>query len=407
MLQPRLIILQPTAYCNINCSYCYLRGRNDRRLMSAEVVEAIRERLLRRLAADAAPSIVWHAGEPTTAPIAWYERAYERFSDVVPSSASFAMQTNGIAIDGRWIDLLRRYRTNVSVSIDGPQRYHDSRRRTRSGGPTWALGLRGLRRLQEAGFDPPVITVLHPDGLRCADAYFAFYREHGVTQVSFSIDEVEGNNRTSAFSGMDKAPVVQFLSRLLTLALDEGYPLFIKEVERIGRILTFGGAVENEQVQPWASIVVAADGRVSSFSPEFMETHAPTHDDFCFGNILEDSIETIDDRAGFRRTAQDVETGVEACRRSCAYFAVCGGGSPVNKFTELGILTGTETQFCRLSTQCSADALLTFLASRSGGTKARSDDDAVPLPAEHWALLRARPDHHSPIRAREVRGADP
>ena len=42
MIDPRLIILQPTPYCNINCSYCYLNHRDDKRLMSQEVVEALR-----------------------------------------------------------------------------------------------------------------------------------------------------------------------------------------------------------------------------------------------------------------------------------------------------------------------------------------------------------------------------
>src|SRR3954452_21522619 len=69
MIEPRLIILQPTPYCNINCSYCYLGHRDDRRLMSRNIVEALREKLFRRLSPQSAPIVVWHAGEPTAAPI--------------------------------------------------------------------------------------------------------------------------------------------------------------------------------------------------------------------------------------------------------------------------------------------------------------------------------------------------
>ncbi len=66
-----------------------------------------------------APIVVWHAGEPTAAPIQWYEHAYDRLLDVAPARTGFAMQSNGIAIDDRWIDLFRRTNTNVSLSIDG------------------------------------------------------------------------------------------------------------------------------------------------------------------------------------------------------------------------------------------------------------------------------------------------
>jgi uncharacterized protein len=366
MIEPRLIVLQPAPYCNINCSYCYLGHRDDRRLMSDDIIEAIREKIILRLRPTTAPAVVWHAGEPTAAPIAWYEHAYDRLASVAPPHTSFAMQTNGIAVDGRWIDLFRRTNTNVSVSIDGPQRFHDLRRRTRNDKPTWVLAVRGLRRLQSAGFDPRVITVLHPDCLDGADEFFSFYRDHGITQVSFSIDEFEGANRVSSFAESDhKAEVTKFLVALMEGAYRDGFPLHVREVERVAHILAGAPVAGNEQVEPWASIVVAADGSVSTFSPEFMEVTAPQYGNFVFGNIVQSDFEDFTATEAFVRTKREVAAGIAACRSSCRYFEVCGGGSPVNKFCEKGDLRTTETEFCRLSTQASADALLQFLNRRA------------------------------------------
>jgi uncharacterized protein len=365
MIEPRLIILQPTPYCNINCAYCYLGHRDDRRLMSKDVIEAVREKIFGRLSADAAPSVVWHAGEPTAAPLAWYAHAYGRLAAVAPARTSFAVQSNGIAIDAKWIDLFRRTNTNVSLSIDGPQRFHDARRRTRNGKPTWSLAMRGLRRLQNAGLAPTVITVLHPDGLDSPREYYHFYRDNGLTEISFSIDELEGANRRSSFGGRDhKADIAGFLVALMEQAYRDGYPLCIREVERIAQIMAGTSPAGNEQVEPWAAIVVAADGKVSTFSPEFMEVGAPAYGDFAFGNILDGEIEGFADGEIFKRTAREISAGLAACRASCRYFAVCGGGSPVNKFCENGDLASAETEFCRLTTQAAADALLAFLAAR-------------------------------------------
>ena len=394
MFAPRLIILQPTPYCNINCSYCYLGDRNSRRLMSPQVVEAVREKIFSRLPGGAAPDVVWHAGEPTTAPIQWYEHAHARLSDGCLASPRFAMQSNGIAIDDRWIDLLRRTNTNISLSIDGPQRFHDQRRRTRSGKPTWGLAMRGLRRLQEAGFDPSVITVLSPGGLAAGEEYYGFYRDNGVTQISFSIDEFEGANRRSSFAGCDYKPAVSaFILNVMECAYRDGYPLHIREVERIAHILTGNAISPNEQVEPWAAVVVAADGSVSTFSPEFMEVSAPSYGDFRFGNILTDDLDEAARRPAFERCAEDVAAGVSACRSTCRYFAVCGGGSPVNKYCETGNLRGAETQFCRLSTQTCADALLAFIGRHAGAGP--SDEEEIeqrqwklarqPRPAAHWS----------------------
>ena len=263
--------------------------------MSNAVIEAVREKIFANLDADSSPTVVWHAGEPTAAPISWYEHAYERLRDVTPPAASFAMQSNGIAIDENWIELLRRTNTSVSLSIDGPQHFHDLRRRTRNDKPTWRLAVGALRRLQDAGFEPNVICVLHPDGLTRPDAYYAFCRDHSITQISFSIDELEGANRSSSFSARDyKQDVTDFLAAILERAYAEGYPLHVREVERIATILTGSAASQNEQIEPWDTIVVAADGSVSTFSPEFTEVSAFGYRDFIFGNILEGSLQDFD-----------------------------------------------------------------------------------------------------------------
>jgi uncharacterized protein len=366
MLRPRLIVLQPTAYCNINCSYCYLSHRDDRRLMPMAVIDGVREKIFRKLAPDAAPSVVWHAGEPTMAPIEWYDDAYARLIDVSPPNTSFAMQSNGLAIDGKWIDFFRRTRTDVGLSIDGPRRFHDARRRTRNNKPTWQLAVRALERLQDAGFYPNVISVLHPDGLKCPDEYYEFYRQHGITRVNFSIDELEGANLNCSFGDKDyKQALMDFVVALLEQAYREDFPLHIIEVERIAQILTSNGLPpQNEQVAPWDIIVVAADGSLSTFSPEFMEIRSPMHGDFVFGNILTGDIEDFNDDEVLQKTCAEIAAGVAACRSSCKYFGVCGGGAPVNKLCEKQTLTATETMFCRLSVQALADALMTFLTNQ-------------------------------------------
>ena len=57
----------------------------------------------------------------------------------------------------------------------------------------------------------------------------------------------------------------------------------------------------------------------------------------------------------------DVEAGVEACRASCAYYDLCGGGAPSNKWHENGSLRSTETAWCRLTKKAMVDV---YLAAR-------------------------------------------
>ena len=328
--------------------------------MSAEIVGAVRDKIFPRIAADAAPAIIWHAGEPTVVPLSWYRRAYTELRRTAPPDANFSVQSNGVSLSTEWISFLKETNTQIGLSIDGPRMFHDMRRKTRNGKGTWALVMRTLHELQASAIHPNVVTVLHPLSLPAADEYFEFYRDNGITHVSFSIDEAEGFNSASSF-GLDQGNMIaEFMLSLLKRAYTEQYPLHIKEVERIASVLA-GGELNNEQVDAWQVVVVAANGDVTTFSPEFMEVRSKAHNDFNFGNILRDDFDQIFESALVATTQAQIRRGVERCRAQCQYFPVCGGGAPSNKMQENGSLESTETAFCRLSVQPAAEAFRKFV----------------------------------------------
>lgn len=367
MFDPKLIVLQPTPYCNINCSYCYLGGRNSRHVMSGILLERISVEILSQIPSHSCPLIVWHAGEPLTVSLDWYKNAYQILTSAAPAGMRFAMQTNGIAMTPEWVEFLRYTGTSVGLSIDGPQRFHDARRRTRRSGPTWELVRSGLALLQEADIFPQVICVLSPESLQVPQEFYQFFADHNITNVSFSIDELEGINASSSFDGVDHKPaMIQFLVQLLRQAQWAGYPLRIREMERIAALGCGIGRLENEQVRPWDIVTVDALGNVSTFSPEAAEAISEEYGGFIFGNLLNGSLVDCISSPHFRTLAADIADGVASCRAACRYFDVCGGGAPINKFVENGTVKSTETQYCRLGTQAAADALTKLMGEELG-----------------------------------------
>src|SRR5262249_45366976 len=150
----------------------------------------------------------------------------------------FRIQSNGIAISSEWIDFLRDTGTRIGLSIDGPQRFHDARRKTKTGGDTWTLVMKSLRRPQESGGEPNVRNVLRPHFLSAAHEFYAFYKEYEIADVSFSIDEAQGANRSSSFDEEDqKAAMTAFFVELLDRAFADRYPLRIRDIERMSTIL--------------------------------------------------------------------------------------------------------------------------------------------------------------------------
>src|SRR5262245_62815309 len=72
-----LLVLQPTPFCNINCSYCYLPDRQSTRRMSRATLEATFRWVFASGLARQPFTLLWHAGEPLVLPVSYYDEAIE------------------------------------------------------------------------------------------------------------------------------------------------------------------------------------------------------------------------------------------------------------------------------------------------------------------------------------------
>jgi uncharacterized protein len=120
-------------------------------------------------------------------------------------------------------------------------------------------------------------------------------------------------------------------------------------------------ALRNEQVAPFGMLNVACNGDVSSFSPELLGLKNAHYGDFIVGNVHTHSLAEMRESAAMQLMERDIALGVEACRLSCGYFSVCGGGAPVNKLTENGSFETSRTRFCELTQMIPTDLILDAL----------------------------------------------
>ncbi|MEP2642416.1 cyclophane-forming radical SAM/SPASM peptide maturase GrrM/OscB [Roseobacter sp.] len=360
---PSLLVLQPTSFCNLDCSYCYLQHRDVRARMSHNTLRAIARNILAQCPQNDLPVIVWHGGEPMTLPPDWYAAAFallERESG--KTGLRHAMQTNAIGVNADWIALWQKWQVNIGVSLDGPQDLHDARRHTRTGAGTHHLVMRGVSRLQAAGVPFHVISVLTADSLPRADDFYDFYTGHGLRNVAFNVEEDEGQPGGSSLGGHAAASAAYagFLRRFLARCAADPEPFFCREVDGVLGVLTrpHSQRAENWQTAPFRILAVAVDGGLSTFSPELMGAQAPAYDDFIFGNVRQGGVATLLDSPAFHKAYEEISRGVRACADSCAYFDVCGGGAPANKYFELGRFDGTQTLHCSLTRQVTLDVVL-------------------------------------------------
>jgi uncharacterized protein len=362
----QLLVVQPTPFCNLDCTYCYLPHRGSKARMQPRTLEAIGRSIVASPLFTDDTTLVWHAGEPCVLPPDWYRDALAIIEKAggrrVPRQA---MQTNATLLDDTWIAFIKEQGISVGVSLDGPEWINDARRVTRGGQGTFARAQEGIARLRAADIPFHLIAVVTAEALAHPVDFAQALAATGAQSIGLNIEEVDGSNRQSSlFDAQPERVYGEFLMRFVDTIEAMDAPPRLREVDRFTEALRQGSRISRHmENSPGAIVSIGHGGQLSTFSPELLGTRSERYDDFVFGDVhmMSDVVRMFLNPA-YLKALVDIHSGVAACSRTCRHFAVCGGGSPSNKLGETGRFDSTQTMFCRLSVKATFDALL----SRAG-----------------------------------------
>jgi uncharacterized protein len=112
-----MVVIQPTPFCNIACTYCYLPHRNARGVIAQETVRRAFAEIFASGFANPELTVVWHAGEPLVVPVNFYHMAFAAIEALRPPhiKVMHSFQTNGMLISEAWCDLIREWRVSALV----------------------------------------------------------------------------------------------------------------------------------------------------------------------------------------------------------------------------------------------------------------------------------------------------
>ena len=106
--------------CNLACHYCY---QNPQRDAGNQRMTYDLEKMKKEAARIGGPFILF-GGEPL---LMRFEDLEHLFAWGLETQGANTIQTNGVLIEDRHIDLFRRYKVAVGISIDGPGELNDAR----------------------------------------------------------------------------------------------------------------------------------------------------------------------------------------------------------------------------------------------------------------------------------------
>ena len=184
--------------CNLSCPYCYenvVRDTNDIDTVSYDM-EKMKAALLK-----VGASFTIFGGEPLLVPINDLEELFkfglEKFDNSCQNNSSVnTIQTNGVLITDEHIDLFKKYRVCIGVSMDGPDDLNDSRwsgtlEKTRE---TTKKSFENTKKLLAAGIPTSMIMTYykknaHPDVRPRMKQWFKDLEAAGLKQSRIHIME--------------------------------------------------------------------------------------------------------------------------------------------------------------------------------------------------------------------------
>ena len=329
MQDVNFLIKPASGLCNMRCRYCFYADEMQNRtqasagLMTQDTAAA----LIRFALASASRSctFAFQGGEPTLAGLDFFRSfvAAARAQNEKRLQLSFAIQTNGYALDDEWALFLAKEHFLVGVSLDGYAELHDLYRRDAGGAGTAKRALQSIRLLEKYGAEFNILTVITAQTAKHAAKLYRYYEKCGLRYQQYipCLDPL-GAPRGSMPYSLTPALYGEFLTTLFdawyadVLAGKKPYNRYFENLT--GMLLGQPPEACGMLGHCTKQLVVEADGRI--YPCDFYVL-----DGFCIGDVHTDTLPQVDEkRVALGFIEQSLQLPAEC--RACEWFSLCRGG---------------------------------------------------------------------------------
>ncbi|MGN0854083.1 MAG: SPASM domain-containing protein [Kiritimatiellia bacterium] len=325
-MRPFSLLVKPVGgSCNLSCRYCFYREHAGGRMNGAA---------FRRMLAsyEALPftekAVALQGGEPLLSDP-------EVLATLDASPVQKSLQTNATLITDEIAAMLAHGGWLVGVSLDG-HALHNRLRVTRQGVESFRTAIAGIRRLEAAGVDYNLLTVVSRANVREPADVYRYLRDNFATRYHQYIEctgpseEIDGDEWGAFLIGLFDEWIV-----------NDAHTVSIRLFDSIVSQLVRGFPTQCSFADSCAQyLVVEHDGSV--YPCDFH-----VRDDLKLGNIETHSWEEMLDSPLYRAfAARKCANLPEACR-TCDYSGLCHGDCPRNRAHGRSILCAGWKRFFR------------------------------------------------------------
>ncbi len=329
-------IVSVTDHCPLSCDYCYVREKNTL-VMDFEVLKQIID--LCAAKSSGSMTIIWHGGEPLTAGVEYFEKAFRYCQEIKSTKIIHKIQTSGTILNESWLSLMKEFHVRVGVSLDGPMELHNAHRRFRSGHGSFDTVYANVNTLVANGMTPGFILVVSKEHMGRAAEVFAFFQEHGW---DFSISQMSPVTQYGCKEAPTDEEYLGFYSDLLRIYLRQTgkYIQIVPMMHHIISVLSGRsvGLCSNSKSCGLDYLAFAPDGSIYPCN-RFVGV-----DDCLLGHAQAiTSLDELREGQQFKGFVSRLDNTIEECT-ACRHLRYCYGGCPHEEFTRSGQLSSRVHQ---------------------------------------------------------------
>ncbi len=180
------LVLGITENCNFRCTYCTASGRyiNERTHKDANMPLHIALKSIEYFLDHADHDdcyISFYGGEPLLQKDLVHECM--QYARRLNPNVRFNLQTNGYLLDDHFFKVLRKFDSNISISLDGPKEIHDKGRLTASGKGTFdkiMANIESMADIDSEYLKKKMTIKFTLDSLKCIEDIIEFYNTHPI-----------------------------------------------------------------------------------------------------------------------------------------------------------------------------------------------------------------------------------
>jgi len=336
------VLVKVASRCNINCSYCYVYNMGDTgwkvlpRQISLETIDALTGKLSKLSDEQQRPfAVVLHGGEPLL--LGFNKLQYLIFSlrNALPDECSLSLQTNGILIDKKTLDLCSETRTTISVSIDGPKSIHDKNRVGHSGEGTYEKVLRGLNLLREHEDSEFLFTgllaVVDPESDPVE--VYDFFKEIKPPSVDFIYRDGNHSRLPYGKKSFQTTEYGQWIAKLLDVYLADSSPIKIRILDDLIKLLLGGkGTKDGVGLTNYGVLIIDTDGTITK--NDTLKSSFDGADRFATEwSVHADNLADVLKSEEFAEYHASQRPSSKICQ-ACPELTVCGGGMALHRWRD-------------------------------------------------------------------------